>query len=88
MITPKEQVVKPGQYVKFQCLVTGTGDYTVTWTLENGSLLPPHMIVYGPIIRIKSATLSDTNAYVCHVQSTMGVSQSVARLVVEGKLRV
>lgn len=58
------------------------------WTLGGHKPLPPHINIKGPVLEISSVTLSDSSMYVCHLQSSTGISESSAKLTVKGEIAV
>ena len=84
-ITPSSISVIEGEPVRLVCEATGSDPLVVSWTLSDGSPLPPGVLENGTELVIAAANSSHPGTYVCSVSNLAGTSQDEANVTVHGK---
>lgn len=83
-LTPKRQVVRPGQDAYILCQATGTQPISVSWSPISRNF-PASAYSNGGELRFNNIQLSDAGKYRCTAVGPVGVAESVAEVVVNGK---
>ncbi|XP_068119933.1 peroxidasin homolog isoform X2 [Hyperolius riggenbachi] len=91
IIQPQNTEVLKGGSVTLECSVTGDPQPKITWTTENGEVLPTEgrfTITSSGGLYIQNVTTADQGLYYCHARNSEGSVQASASIIVQDQQKV
>ena len=88
VVSPVTLTVNEGGSASFQCSASGNPEPAVVWSKLNNQSEITQSAVSGGKLQLKKVTGNDSGVYQCSATNILGNSREVARLAVNGELRV
>ena len=83
-VSPKTLTVNEGGSASFQCSVSGNPNPVIAWSKKNR--LYSRSVVSGGKLLVKNLQGSDSGTYNCSAVNTLGQTQALVQLIVNGKI--
>ena len=88
VVSPVKRTVNEKGSASFQCSARGNPEPSVVWTKVDNRSQISALAVSGAGLHLENLTGNDSGLYQCSAVNIIGQAQSLARLVVNGKLHI